>query len=151
MKIVKHIDTVKHLPRSTNPIIENLSLEWVAFEDLWVTPDQVATFDIGHLNEILENYHPALLRSSSVVIIDGHRVLWDGQHTATANWIMGMDKVPCLVTVTDTLDFKNIPSIEKFDSIQIAKLMMDLMEQNNISSIADLQNYIKTYYNYQDR
>lgn len=150
MDIVKHIDTI-NVERSYNSAIDNLSLEWIPFGDLWVTPHQVKTFDINHVNEILEHYHPALLRTSSVARIGDKNILWDGQHSATANWISGMDSIPCLVYVCDDMDFKRVPSIEKFDTEQIAMLMMDLIENNKLTSIEELSSLIKVSDNYKKR
>ena len=150
MDIIKHIDTLT-VERKYNSSIENLSLEWIPFDDLWVTPHQVKTFDIDHVNEILENYHPALLRTSSVARIGDKNILWDGQHSATANWISGMDSVPCLVYVCDNMDFKNIPSIEKFDTEQISGLMLAVIEENNITNISQLISLIKIPDNYEKR
>jgi len=150
MDIVKHIDTI-NVERKINLAIEQLSLEWIPFDNLWVTPHQVKTFDIAHVNEILENYHPALLRSSSVARIGDKNILWDGQHSATANWISGMDSVPCLVYKCDNMDFKSVPSIEKFDTAQLAELMLSLITEHTLTSIQQLASFIKIPDNFKNR
>jgi hypothetical protein len=150
MDIVKHIDTI-NVERKINLAIEQLSLEWIPFDNLWVTPHQVKTFDIAHVNEILENYHPALLRSSSVARIGDKNILWDGQHSATANWISGMDSVPCLVYKCDNMDFKSVPSIEKFDTAQLAELMLSLITEHSLTSIQQLASFIKIPDNFKNR
>lgn len=152
-EIYNHSEIIEqyNFTRERDSRIQNLSLEWVPFDKLFVTRSQVDSFDPDHVREILSEYHPAIVRSSSVALIGDVYVLWEGQHSATVNWLKGMDKIPCMVYKTNDLSFKNVPSIEKFDSGQLADLMVDLVNKNNLTSIEELLSLIKIPDNYEKR
>ena len=134
--------------RSSDSRIENLSLQWIDFSELMVTQNQIDTFDPDHVRDILSEYHPALVRASSVAFVKNHYILWEGQHTATANWLSGMDKVPCIVYETDNLEFKQIPSVEKFDTSQLAMLIDMLAADTGATTIDEIRNFINPQDNY---
>lgn len=124
-----------NLTRRHDERLKKLSIKYIPFDELYVDQSQIDSFNEFHLEEILENFHPALLRASSVVLIDGKYYLWDGQHSATACWLNGMDEIPCIVYETDNLDFKRISSVEKFDGRQIVEMFEQVIEENQIDSM----------------
>lgn len=136
----KHSTAIEkfNLVRTPDQRIKNLSLKYIPFEDLYVDQSQIDSFSVDHLEDILQNFHPALLRASSVVFINEKYYLWDGQHSATAGWLKGMDLIPCIVYETDNLEFKRISSVEKFEGRQIIEMFEQIVEENNIESMEEL-------------
>lgn len=137
------------LEKQPNELNDKLSMAWIPFESLVVTGHQMETFDIHHVMEICENWHPALARACSVAHVGEHFILWEGQHSALAYYITGFDKVPCMIYESDNLDFKNLPSIEKFDRYQLANLIKQFMEETGAETVEDVRNLIRPPDNYQ--
>ena len=77
--------------------LSRLDFEFVPFHLLKITKKQKESFSIQHLMDILQNFHPALLRPSGVVKYNNEYILWDGHHSATLALCVGMDAVPCVV------------------------------------------------------
>jgi hypothetical protein len=145
MALYKFSETTTGLTRKRNPLIDNLSIQYISFDKLLVTDSQKSCFDIDHLREIVENFHPALLKSPSVALVNGDFILWEGQHSAFAAWLNGMDKIPCLVFETTDLSFKDIPSIEKFDHNQFGHLLDMFMEDTQIDTIEQLKQSLRPF------
>lgn len=146
MTTKKHIlhEELDMIERGYDERFNNLTWMDIPFEDLYVTQSQWDTFDIDHVIDILRNFHPAVLRASSVAYIDGKYILWEGQHSATASYLKGMDKIHCGVYTCDTMDFKDVPSVEKFGQSQLADLIKMFMEDTGAETISDVLNLIKT-------
>lgn len=149
-KLHSHSESLKkyNLARSFDNRINNLSLEWIPFEDLLVTQNQLDTFDPNHVADICKEYHPAIVRASSVAHIGDKYILWEGQHSATVNWLAGLNNIPCIVYKCDNLDFKQVPSIEKFDSGQMADLITMFVEDSGAKTLDDVLHLIKQYDNF---
>lgn len=152
-EIFNHHDSLEqfNFSREFDSRIHNLSLEWIPFDKLYVTQSQVDTFDPGHVREILAEYHPAIVRPSSVALVGERYILWEGQHSATVNWLKGMDAVPCIVYKSDDMSFKQVPSIEKFDRGQLADMIHDMSQALGLTYISEVVDYIKQPDNYQNR
>jgi len=122
-----------------------LKFSWqdIPFNKLWVTESQWETFDINHVMEICENFHPAIMRACSVADINGKFYLWEGQHTATAAYIFGLDRIHCGVYRCEDMKFKDIPSIEKFTDSQISSLLEMFMKSTGAKTLEDVKKLIK--------
>jgi len=140
-----YIDLIENITRTPDSRLENLSLAYVPVEMLLVTQSQLESFDKQHLLDIAENFHPALMRASSVALINGSYILWEGQHTAGAAWICGMDTIPCMVYKCDDLAFKNIASIEKFDNNQFAHLIDMFMEDTGCNTLDEVKATLRDF------
>lgn len=145
MKTYKHIEhsELLSIERTFDPKFKNLKWMDIPFEKLYVTQSQWDTFNINHVMDILDNFHPAVLRASSVALINGKYYLWEGQHSATAAYLKGMDKIHCGVYTCEDMSFKDIPSVEKFDQGQIADLIYMFMEETGARTIDDVLELIK--------
>jgi hypothetical protein len=145
MSIKKHNShaSISKFKRIQDDRYDNLTWEDIPFEELYVTDSQWNSFDIAHVKDILDHFHPALLRASSVALIDGKYVLWEGQHSATVAYLAGMDKIHCGVYKCDDMKFKDISSIEKFSQPQLAELIYMFMEDTGIQTIDEVIKYIK--------
>lgn len=145
----KHIDTLNEfgLTRTSDPRLKNLTLQYVPFDELYVDQYQTDTFSIDHLNDIMSEFDPALLRASSVALINNQYYLWDGQHSATAFWLRGMDMIPCMVYKCDDMSFKQSASVEKFDTVQLVSLVKQLIQENNIESMEDMTKFLSGFGN----
>lgn len=142
----KHIDIIKkfNFKREPDNRLNDLSLQYIPFDKLYVDQSQIDSFSVDHLKEILSEFHPALLRASSVVLIDGKYYLWDGQHSATAAWIKGLELIPCMVFKSQSLEFKRISSVEKFDGRQLIEMFEQIIIENNIETLDDLSNLFQS-------
>lgn len=122
-----------------------LKFNWqdIPFDKLLVTESQWETFDINHVIEILNNFHPAIMRACSVAEIDGKFYLWEGQHTATAAYILGLDRIHCGVYKCEDMQFKNISCVEKFTSSQMADLIKRFMDDTGAKTMEDVIELIK--------
>lgn len=138
---IKNIEKY-NIKRSFDNRLQNLYIDYINFEDLLLTESQVNTFDINHLNEILENFHPALIRAPSVALIEDQYVLWEGQHSAGALWINGIDEIPCIVYECDDLSFKDIPTIEKFDKKQLVHLIDMFARETGCNTIEEIKDML---------
>ena len=136
------------MDRNPSDLNDNLSMAWIPFKSLVVTEHQMETFDLNHVIQICENWHPAIARSCSVANVGGNLILWEGQHTALAYFIKGFDDIPCMVYTTDNLDFKNIPSVEKFDRYQLSSLIEHFMEETGCETLEDVVKHIREPDNY---
>ena len=143
--MIKYHDLLTHLQetRMKDPLLDNLEFCMVPFTDLYLPEDQVTSFSKQHLIDILVHFHPALVRASSVALIDDVCVLWEGQHTAAACWLMGMDSIPCMVFRCDSLDFKQVPSVEKFDRMQLAQLLESFMADTGATTVEQVIQLLK--------
>jgi len=141
----KHITQpdLSSIERTVDTKFKNLKWMDIPFEDLYVTQSQWDTFDIEHVKDILVDFHPAVLRASSVALIDGKYYLWEGQHSATAAYLKGLDKIHCGVYECETMYFKDTPSVEKFGQSQIADLVYMFMEDTGAKTIDDVLAIIK--------
>ena len=122
-----------------------LKFQWldIPFDKLLVTESQWETFDINHVIDILNNFLPAIMRACSVADIDGKFYLWEGQHTATAAYIMGLDRIHCGVFKCEDMRFKDVACVEKFTNNQIADLISMFMEETGATSMEEVKQLIK--------
>lgn len=95
--------------------------------------------------DIMSEFHPALVRASSVVLIDNQYYMWDGQHSATACWLRGMDQVPCMVYKCDDMAFKQMASVEKFDMKQMVSVIEQLIYAHTVDTIDELHSLINKF------
>lgn len=121
-----------------NPLVDKFRIQMVPFHLLKVTEYQAKKFSWNHVKNINDEYHPALTRCSSVAYYKGEYICWEGQHTATVNWLNGMKSVPCVVQEVEDLEFKNIPTISKFDRKELLALFNYLIEDIGATSIQDI-------------
>lgn len=128
-----------NIKRTHNAELNNLSLAVIPFDKIRITEPQQQSFSIEHLRDILKEFHPAIARAPSVVLIDDEYILWDGQHTALAFYLNGMDNIPCLVFKTNDLSFIGTTCVEKFDKNQLVHLIYDFMLDNNCNTITDVE------------
>lgn len=137
---MKHIDHSEILSFERKYDVKFDNLQWmdIPYEDLHVTQNQWDTFNIEHVFDILQDFHPALLRASSVAYINGKYYLWEGQHSATAAYLKGIDKIHCGVYTCEDMSFKDIPSVEQFGQGQIADLIKMFMEETGATTIEDV-------------
>lgn len=140
---IKQLEANPELQKDIDPRVQNISLEFIPFEDLYVTRSQVEKFEADHVLDIMEEYHPAIMRPSSIARIDGVNILWEGQHSATVNYLKGFNKVPCVVYTCDDLSFKNTPSVEKFDAHQMAMVIEMFMEDTGAETLEDVLKLVK--------
>lgn len=124
-----------------NPLVDKFRIQMVPFHLLRVTEYQSGKFSWNHVKGINEEYHPALTRCSSVLYYKGEYICWEGQHTAVLNWLNGMKAVPCVVFEDDNMDFKDIPTISKFDRGELMTLFGYIIEDAQPESIQDLIDY----------
>jgi ParB-like chromosome segregation protein Spo0J len=143
----KHIDTLNkfNLARTVDPRLSNLTLQYIPFDELCVDQYQMDTFSLEHLADIMSEFHPALVRASSVVLIDNQYYMWDGQHSATACWLNGMDQVPCMLYKCDDMAFKQVASVEKFDMKQMVAVIEQLISIHNVDTIDGLYSLINKF------
>lgn len=127
-----------------NPLVDKFRIQMVPFHLLRVTEYQAKKFSWNHAKGINQEYHPALTRCSSVLYYKGEYICWEGQHTAVVNWLNGMKSVPCVVFEDDNMDFKDIPTISKFDRGELITLFGYLIEDIQPESIQDVIDYCKT-------
>jgi hypothetical protein len=122
--MIKFLENLKkfEFEYEPDPRLAKWHLGFVNFADLYITEQQAKTFSADHVRDILENFHPALLRPTCVVHIDGKLVCWDGQHSAVVALLKGMEQCPCVIFESDDWEFKKVPTIEKFDPQQILDL-----------------------------
>lgn len=122
--MLKFLDNLKQFDfeYDPDPRLAKWHMAFVDFNDIYLTEQQVKTFSAAHVKEIIDNFHPALLRPTCVVVIDGKIICWDGQHSAAVALLKGLDQCPCLIFETDDWEFKNVPTIEKLDPQQIIDL-----------------------------
>lgn len=140
---ISHTD-ISNFKRIQDDRYNNLTWKDIPFEELYVTDSQWNSFDIEHVKDILDHFHPALLRASSVALIDGKYILWEGQHSATVAYLAGMDKIHCGVYKCDDMQFKDIPSVEKFSQPQLADLIYMFMNETGAQTVSQVYEYIKT-------
>lgn len=129
--------------RMKDPLLEDLDFCMIPFTDLYVLQDQVNSFSKQHLIDILVHFHPALVRASSVALINGIPILWEGQHTAAACWLMGMDSIPCMVFRCENLDFRQVASVEKFDKMQLAQVIESFVADTGASTLEETLRLLK--------
>lgn len=129
--MLKFLDNLKNFdfPYDPDPRLAKWHMGFVDFNDLHLTEQQVKTFSPSHVLDIINNFHPALLRPTCVIYIDGKLVCWDGQHSAAVALLKGMDQCPCVIFETEDWEFKQVPTIEKFDRQQILDLYQTLGSQ----------------------
>ena len=124
-----------NLPAFDDQRLNKLSFELVPFHLLKITQKQKDSFSPDHAIEILENFHPALLRPSGVVKYNEEYILWDGHHSATIALCVGMDAVPCVVYNCETIDEINHilekSTIENIDLEQIIDMIDFTAELKN--------------------
>lgn len=125
-----------------NPLVDKFRLQMVPFHLLKVTEYQAKKFSWNHVKGINEVYHPALTRCSSVLYYNGEYICWEGQHTAVLNWLNGMKAVPCIVYEDQSLDFKETPTISKFDKKELLTLFGYLIDDIKPESIDDIKDYL---------
>jgi len=104
-------------------------LTYVDFSKILITEKQLKRFDPSHVMDIYNNFHPALLRPSSIVDINGQLFCWDGLHSAVVALLKGFDECPSVVFQTDSWDFLKIPTEEKFDEDQLISLYASLPDE----------------------
>ena len=143
-KLFKHVKakagSVEEIQKQSreNPLVDNFRIQMVPFHLLKITEYQAKKFSWNHVKNINEDYHPALTRCSSVAYYKGEYICWEGQHTATVNWLNGMKAVPCVVQEVEDLSFKEIPTVSKFDRKELLALFNYLIEDIGATSIQDI-------------
>lgn len=142
-KLINFLNNTTSFSREYDERIENLSLEYIPVEELYITQSQQNTFSVSHVLDIANEYHPAIVRTSSIARINGKNILWEGHHSAIVNWIKGFNSVPCIVYECDNMDFKQVPSIEKFDASQLAMLLEMFIAETGVTSLDEIKQHIK--------
>ena len=125
-----------------NPLIDRFRIQMVPFHLLKVTEYQAKKFSWNHVKGINEVYHPALTICSSVLYYNGEYICWEGQHTAVLNWLNGMKAVPCIVFEDENMDFKENPTVSKFDKKELLTLFNYLIEDIQPETIDDIVNHL---------
>lgn len=121
-----------------NPLVDKFRIQMIPFHLLRVTEYQAKKFSWNHVKNINEDYHPALTRCSSVAYYKGEYICWEGQHTAVVNWLNGMKSVPCVVQEVEDFEFKEIPTVSKFDRKELLALFNYLIEDIGATSLQDV-------------
>lgn len=115
------------LPAPDDKRIEKLTVEFVPFHLLKITQKQKNSFNPSHVVDIVENFHPALLRPSGVAKYNGDYILWDGHHSATVSLCMGLQGAYCMVYHCDSIeeinDILTYDTIESFDTNQLLDMI----------------------------
>ena len=128
-KLYDYLENQKNfeLPAPDDERMKRLSVEFVPFDKLKITQKQKDSFKPHHVVDIVENFHPALLRPSGVAKFNGDYILWDGHHSATVSLCMGMQGVICMVYHCDSIDEINdiltYDTIESFDTNQLLDMI----------------------------
>ena len=128
-KLYDYLENQKNyeLPAPDDKRMDKLAVEFVPFHKLKITQKQKDSFKPHHVTDIIENFHPALLRPSGVAKYNGDYILWDGHHSATASLCMGMQGVICMVYNCDSIDEINdiltYDTIESFDTNQLLDMI----------------------------
>lgn len=133
------------ITRIHNVELDNLTLAVIPIDKIKITQSQKQSFSIEHLQDILKEFHPAIARAPSVAFINDEYILWDGQHTALAFYLNGMDNIPCLVYKTNNLSFIGTTCVEKFDRNQLVHLIYDFMLDNNCNTINDVDMLLEEF------
>lgn len=133
------------ITRIHNAELDNLTLAVIPIDKIKITQSQKQSFSIEHLQDILKEFHPAIARAPSVAFINDEYILWDGQHTALAFYLNGMDNIPCLVYKTNDLSFIGTTCVEKFDRNQLVHLIYDFMLDNNCNTINDVDMLLEEF------
>ena len=137
-KLYDYVENQKqyNLPAPDDDRMNKLKVEFVPFHQLKITQKQKDSFSPEHVIDIVENFHPALLRPSGVAKYNGDYILWDGHHSATVSLCMGMQGAICMVYECDTIDEINdiltYDTIESFDKNQLLDMIdfsKDLREE----------------------
>lgn len=129
--MITFIEKIKqyNFPFEPDNRLQHWHLTYVEFSDILITEKQLKRFDASHVMDIYNNFHPALLRPSSMVAIDGKIYCWDGMHSAVVGLLKGFQKCPCIVYETDSWDFLETPTEEKLDEDQLLSLYASLPEE----------------------
>lgn len=116
------------LPAPDDERMKKLTVELVPFHLLKITQKQKDSFKPHHAVDIIENFHPALLRPSGVAKYNGEYILWDGHHSATVSLCYGLPGVYCMVYHCDSID--EINDILKYDTIESfdTNQLLDMIE-----------------------
>ena len=121
-----------------NPLVDKFRMQMIPFHLLKVTEYQAKKFSWNHVKTINEEYHPALTRCSSIAYYKGEYICWEGQHTAVVNWLNGMKAVPCIVQEVEDLEFKETPTISKFDRKELLALFNYLIKDIGATTLQDV-------------
>lgn len=128
-KLFSYLENQKRyeFPMVEDERLPKLSFELVPFHFLKITKKQRDSFSSQHTMDILDNFHPALLRPSGVVKYKDDYILWDGHHSATIALCIGMDAVPCVVYECDSIQEINQvlekTTVENIDLEQILDMI----------------------------
>ena len=128
-KLYDYLENQKNytLPAPDDGRMKKLTVELVPFHLLKITQKQKDSFKPHHAIDIIENFHPALLRPSGVAKYDGNYVLWDGHHSATVSLCMGLQGAYCMVYHCDNIeeinDILKYDTIESFDTNQLLDMI----------------------------
>ena len=129
-KLYDYLENQKQyeLPAPDDERMKKLTVELVPFHLLKITQKQKDSFKPHHAVDIIENFHPALLRPSGVAKYKGDYILWDGHHSATVSLCYGLPGVYCMVYHCDTID--EINDILKYDTIESfdTNQLLDMIE-----------------------
>lgn len=118
-----------------------LSFDFIPFTNLKITQKQLDSFKPSHLVEILKNFHPALLRPSSVIKYKNEFIIWDGHHSATIALCIGLDAAPCMVYECYSIDEINeILDSETVENVDIEQIL------NMIEHIPELKHEVVDRY-----
>lgn len=103
--------------------LDKLKMGSVPFDRLMISEKQKQRFDIEHVKDILENFHPALLRPVHVIEYNGNYIVWDGQHSAAVAYLSGMTGCPSMVYTCDTEDeYNEIMSTDTIETLDMAQI-----------------------------
>ena len=128
-KLYDYIENIKRfdLPAPDDERMKKLTVELVPFHLLKITQKQKDSFKPDHAVDIIENFHPALLRPSGVAKYNGDYILWDGHHSATVSLCYGLPGAYCMVYQCDSIDEINdiltYDTIESFDTNQLLDMI----------------------------
>lgn len=128
-KLYDYLENQKrfNLPAPDDKRMQKLSVQVVPFHQLKITEKQRNSFRPEHAEDIINNFHPALLRPSGVAKYKGDFILWDGHHSATVSLCMGMQGAICMVYDCESIDEINDilkhDTIENFDTNQLLDMI----------------------------
>lgn len=113
-----------------NPEVDNLKLEWISPEDIFVTRRQKSVFQPDALVNILNDFNPGRIKSVNIARIMGVNICWNGQHTVIAMMLNGWKKVPCMVYECEDMSWRdNSVTHMRFSDRQRADMTYEYIQE----------------------
>ena len=113
-----------------NPEVDNLKLEWIAPEDIFVTRRQKSVFQPDALVNILNDFSPGRIKSVNIARIMGVNICWNGQHTVIGMMLNGWKKVPCMVYECEDMRWRdNTVTHMRFSDRQRADMAYEYIQE----------------------